>query len=71
MTPADAQHVPAPDERTAMPRLALALFVAAAVCFAIALVSNVSDDVQVLEYRWVLAAFTLTALALVAERWPS
>lgn len=48
--------------------IALALFIAAAVCFAVALASIVGTDVDVYESAWLSAGFLFTAVAFVVER---
>ena len=54
-----------------MTRLPLALYVAAVVCFAIALLSYLSDDFEASNLgAWLVAGLLADACAHVAERWP-
>lgn len=49
-------------------RVALALFAAAAVCFALVLASVIGSDFAVNEPAWLAAGFLASALGLVVER---
>lgn len=48
--------------------IALALFAAAAVCFALVLASVIGSDFQVNEPAWLAGGFLASALGFVTER---